>query len=219
MNAEHDIEEMRRAFAALAATAQPLDDCPEPARLWAAARGEAPDEIRDLIDHTASCPVCAEAWRLALRLEDAAPAGGQSILRRPAVARWWPAAAAAALVVALVGGYQLREPASAPVPTLRSGAESGLVSDLAEGAVLPRDAGVLAWHVEPAREGLRYAVQVTTDDLRPLVTSAELETPRFAVPASALAQLPPGARILWRVEAFLPDGRPLTSQTFSVRIE
>jgi hypothetical protein len=221
MKAEYDdVDAMRQAFAALAATATPLDDCPEPPRLWAAARGEAsPGETRDLIDHTASCPVCAEAWRLAVRLEDAAPASGRQPVRRPAVAQWWPAAAAAALVVAAVGVYQLREPAPPPVPTLRSAAEAGVVSDLAADAVLPREACVLAWHPEPAREGLRYAVQVTTDDLRPVVEADDLAAPRFEVPAAALAELPPGARILWRVEAFLPGGRRLASETFSVRIE
>lgn len=211
-----DIDDLRQAFQELAATATPAGDCPEAPRLWAAARGEAPPgETRDLIDHTAACPACAEAWRLAVHLGNEVPAVRP--VAAPAVARWWPAAAAAALVVLAVGVYQLREPAAPP--PMRSAAGSGLVSALPADAVLPRDAAVLAWRLEPAREDVLYAVQVTTDDLRPLAAGDDLSTPRFEIPAAALAGLEPGARVLWRVESFLPDGRRLASETFTARIE
>lgn len=219
MKAEFDdIDIMREGFASLAATARPLDDCPQPERLWAAARGEAPPgETRDLIDHTAACPVCAEAWRLAVRLEDAAPTAARPA-RRQAMPQWMPAAAAAALVVAALSVYQLRQPPTNP-PVMRSAAETGLVSDLAADAVLPRDACVLAWHLEPPGEAARWAIQVTTDDLRPLTAADDLTEPRFEVPAAELADLSPGARIRWRVVAFDADGDSLAEKTFSVRIE
>lgn len=209
-----DIDDFRQAFQSLAATAEPTEDCPEAPRLWAAARGEAPpDETRELIDHTASCAACAEAWRLAVHLEEEAPAARAA----PSVARWWPAAAAAALVVVAVGVHQLREPAAPPV--MRAAAESGLLSELAADATLPRDAAVLEWRLEPPREGARHAVRVTTEDLHELAAADDLATPAYVVPPEALTGLEPGTRVLWRVESFLPDGRRLSSETFTVRIE
>ena len=214
---ERSAERLRQAFARLAEHAVPRDDCPRPEVLWAAVHGERPpDEVHRLVAHTAECGACAEAWRLArdLRGTEAGPAVDPAT--SPA-ATWWGswaslAAAAGVAAVAFSAVWRLSGPAveRAPAaPTLRA-----LPADNQR---LPRGRAVLRW--TPGPPGSRYDVQVATADLRILTRARGLDVPELALPAAALAALPHGARVVWQVEALLPDGSRITSPTFVAVLE
>ncbi len=213
-NTTDDTEKLREAFASLSETVQPTDDCPEPERLWNAARGgAAPGETRELIDHTSTCAACAEAWRLAVHLSEDAPAAERAGNRT-----WWRVAVAAAVVVGMLGLLRL---ADLPFgePGWRDAGDNAVAAAVGEDVPLPRDAFILRWGLETPVEGTRYDVRVTTEDLRVLAEARGLEAPSFQVAATALAELPSGSRVFWLVEASLPDGKRLTSKTFLVRLE
>jgi len=81
-----ELDRLRRAFASLEGRA-PGPGCPEPERLWSAARGELPAEVvRPLVRHLVECGACAEAWRLAREVEPR-PAQPSAVVARPAPAR------------------------------------------------------------------------------------------------------------------------------------
>jgi hypothetical protein len=86
-----------------------------------------------------------------------------------------------------------------------------------EGRPLPRSQCVLRW--SPGRPGSRYDVRVATEALEPVATGRGLGVAEYRVPDEALASLPGGTKLLWQVEALLPDGSRWTSPTFVVRIE
>ncbi len=212
--ATDDTEKLREAFASLSETARPTDDCPEPERLWSAAQGEeTPGETRELIDHTSSCPACAEAWRLAAHLSDDVPS-----VQRTRPRTWWRVAAAAAVAVGVLGLLRLADLPTGK-PGYRDAGDNAVVAATGEDVPLPRDAFVLRWDLETPADGTRYDVRVTTEDLRVLAEARGLETPSYQVAAAALAQLPAGSRVFWQVEASLADGDRLTSKTFFVRLE
>lgn len=67
-------DRLRVLFAKAFETALPTEDCPSPEVLLDAYHRELPpDEAATVLDHLATCPVCAEAWRLAKQTP--APAG------------------------------------------------------------------------------------------------------------------------------------------------
>jgi hypothetical protein len=213
-----DRARFRRAWTSLAETAAPRSDCPDPDRLWSACRGErSPEETRALVDHTAVCPTCAESWRLARELSAVAPAPLRDVPVAAGRSRraWWGglgglAAATAAVVLAAVS---LRGPGEVvyrdrPALTIRSLTR--------EGRPVPRGLCVLRWTRGPA--GTRYDVQVATEDLVAIARGRGLEVAWFQVPESALGALPAGSRLLWRVDATLPDGRRVASPTFVVTL-
>lgn len=214
MNAEHDDDRLRQAFRALAEDAEPRGDCPDADRLWAAVHGElAPAETRELIEHTAGCPVCAEAWRLA-----AAAGGERAVAEAPAEWRgggWrrWAAAVAAVLVVIVVG-VELLDGPSAPVE--RQPAEEAIRSLVPEGVPQPRDDLRLRWE-GPA--GASYRLTVSTEDLRVIAAAERLSASEYQVSEEALAGLPAGSRLLWRVEASLPEGGTRASPTYLIELE
>ena len=74
---------------------------------------------------------------------------------------------------------------------------------MTDGKVLPRERFLLKWSVS-APAGATYGVQVSTEDLRVVASAEGLKTPEYQVPASALAGLPPGAKLFWKVDADLP---------------
>ena len=222
-----EVSKLRERFRAAAAEADRSTDCPGAERIWDALHGGLPPEDRrTIIDHTARCPACAEAWRLAREIGGgAAPAAVHATAGQAGVGpvhgtgwrRWVPLAAAAALVV--VVGLVLRQ---GPVrdeqpPQYRTGDEAALRSLLPEETPLPRSACLLRWSDGP--EGARYNVEVATADLEVIARARGLEQPEFTVPADRLADLPPGTKLLWRVEATLPDGRMIATPTFFARLE
>ncbi len=212
---------MQRAWRSLSAGAVAQDSCPEPGRLWEAARGEAgAGEVRWVIEHTATCGACAEAWRLAVEI---GPATGEAADRRsdlrPPHPPWrvasWATAAAAAVVLAVVG-LQWRDPV-APAPPVLRGAETAAVRSLVpEETILPLSDFVLRWQ---GPEGARYELSVSREEGTTVAQAWELEAAEYRVPEEDLAAVPSGARLLWWVEARLAVGGTSRSETFTVRLE
>ena len=62
-------------------------------------------------------------------------------------------------------------------------------------------------------------VRVTTEDLRVLATVSDLTMPELALESAVLTSVPSGARVLWQVEATLPGGENVASETFNVTLE
>jgi hypothetical protein len=195
------------------------EPCPSPEDWWKGWRGDLPDDaFGRLVDHAGGCAQCSLMSRVAremvLRLEPRRYRGAPRT--SPWLARGLFAAAAAALVAVVGlsvgpwrGGVQDSE--------VRTQAEEPLSSLVDESRPLPRSGGVLRWTPGPA--GTRYQVEVTDEALRPLASGRGLGTPEFAVPADALTALPPGARVVWQVQAILPDGRRIASPTFFQALE
>ena len=224
---EEELKHLRRAFAAVSQPATAPETCPTPEKIWEAVRGElSPGEVEAIVEHTAVCASCAEDWRLARVLQTAEPA--VSTAPAPAgVVRYGPwqrvrtyvLAAAAALAVAVVGiqVYQAQQPDQGAAG-YREGQQDAIQSRIADGAFLPRERFLLRWSA-PAAAGASYDVEVSTEDLRVVASAEDLRTPELQVPASALAGLPTGSRLLWKVEADLPDGRHLSSPTFVTTVQ
>ncbi|HLE85309.1 MAG TPA: zf-HC2 domain-containing protein [Thermoanaerobaculia bacterium] len=221
---EHD-STLRNAFQARTGGPPPGTACPEPGRIYDAARGALPPgETREVVEHLAVCPDCAEAWRLAAAFEEEAAAGTEPVSSRARSPRYLrPVAAAAALVLAALAAGLWWTVVTVPeeAPVYRAGAELEIRSLLPEGEPLPRDAAVLRWALggDGSPEGTTYDLLVSGEDLQPLAEADELEEPSYRVPPAALEALPSGAEILWRVEAHLPDGRTARSPTFTNRIK
>jgi hypothetical protein len=184
-------------------------------RVWLAVTGEldAPAR-RAIVGRMATDPALAEAWRVALELWSAAHEGAAATSAPASDSRMWPVwriAAAAVVVLALAGTFVvLRDRATGDV--VRDRPSVTIESQLAAGALLPRDDFRLRW--TPALEGSRYDARVTTEDLRLITTAAELTTAELVVAPALLAGLPPGTRVLWQVDAILPDGSRISSATF-----
>lgn len=222
---DSELTRLRERFRAAAGEAERPADCPAAERLWDALHHRlSSGECRSIIDHTARCPACAEAWRLARDISSTA-ATAQVEAERTGLGpvhgvgwrRWVPLAAAAALVV--VVGMMLRHGhvRDDHPPQYRTGDEIAIRSLLPQGIPLARSACQLRWSAGP--EGSRYTVEVANADLEVIVRSRGLESTEFTVPFDRLAGLPPGAELLWRVEAILPDGRTITTPTFIALLE
>jgi len=221
---EHD-STLREAFQARTGGPPPGTSCPDPGRIYDAARGVLPSgATREVVEHVALCPDCAEAWRLAAAFEEEAGAGEEPVSVR-ARSPWYlrPVAAAATLVLAALAAGLWWTVVTVPEeePVYRAGGELEIRSLLPEGEPLPRDEAVLRWTLGEAGapEGTNYDLLVSGEDLQPLSEAGDLEEPSYQIPPGALEALPSGAQILWRVEAHLPDGRSARSPTFTTSVE
>jgi len=210
------LEELRRRFASLSADAVPGESCPPAEAIWEAVRGEAPPaKIESVVAHTAGCPACAETWRIGRAFVAEGPAAASEPI--PRRARPWAALALAAALV-VVAGIAVQRWLRGPEPIVtRSGEESGIRSFIPETAVLHRQSCRLRW--SEAGPEARYIVRVGAEDLTTIATSASLDKHEYVVPEKSLEKLAPGATIVWRVEASLPDGRKAASPAFKNRVE
>lgn len=218
---EGELAKLRRAFAAAPQPASAPAACPSPEKIWEAVRGELPAaEVRAIVEHTAACAACAEDWRLAMALQRP-EAGISNVI--PAAERFsagrrlrnWGLAAAAVLGLAVVG-VQFAQQANDGA--IYRGGEGTILSLVEEGQALPRNEFLLRWSA-PETPGATYDVEVSTEDLRVIASGDDLREPRLLVPASALAGLPPGTRLLWKVDAELPEGGHVSSTTFVTTIQ
>ena len=205
----------RQAFSTLAAPSPP---CPHLDEIFSAVRGDLDlATTRRLIDHTSLCGGCAEAWRLAKAFaeEEQGPAIGMvPTVRRGTFTvnrRAWLAAAAVVLLATSAGVIQRFWSSPIRTPEYRQPVEGGIVA-LSETTELSRDACRLRW--SPAPAGARYTVRVAAEDLSAIARVTDLEAPEYVVPVPALSSVPSGGRIVWQVDAALPDGRIISSPTF-----
>ncbi|HKI06599.1 MAG TPA: zf-HC2 domain-containing protein [Thermoanaerobaculia bacterium] len=221
---DQELARLRAAFTAPAAVAPDPESCPAPEVIWAAVRGELPpQELREVVEHTASCAACAEDWRLAAELERQSAASAATTTAPGKVitgrfGQWRSFTAAAALAAGLlvaVGVYRTGD-LGPKEPTYREAPEapgSVVRSQLADGQVLTRQGAVLRW--SPVTGAAAYDVRVSTEDLRVLQTVQGLTATEYRVPDSALASLPAGSKLLWQVEAVFSDGHRQASPTFT----
>lgn len=211
-----DDDVLRRAFQGLADTS-PGECSPEDLeRIWLAVRGELPvDERHQLVERVATDPAFAEAWRVAHELRQPLP--GAAVQQRRMAwqpAPWLAAAAVLVLAVTVVMVSRLDDQGDA---TFREAGTYAIEPLVPPDAALPRSAFQLRWN--PGPRGSRYQVRVTTEDLRLLVTAADLTRPEVTIDPAQLADLPRGSNVLWQVEVTLPDGERASSPTFVTRIE
>ena len=172
------------------------------------------EERRAVVDELIANPDAAEAWRLAQEL--APPASVTSVIPLERSAwRWWSAAAAA--VLALGVGWQFADPwRSVEPPAYRSTEQRAIASLLPSGQPLSRNAPVLRW---TGIDGARYRVTVLTPALDVVEEANNLSAPEYTISADALARFPPGAPLLWQVEARISGEGSIVSPTFTVRVE
>jgi hypothetical protein len=224
---------LRELFQGLPRERAAGETCPDPAELWAAARGEAaPDRLRWIVGHTARCASCAEDWRLARHVERGREERISSIAAAPRQsgspfpARFTRLAAAAALVLAAgvgalwvaqgrlgdLGGQQVAE----------RGEAASIEALTPEDEPLPRTDPVLRWRgpeSAPGVEEARYDLTVTTERARILHRAERLRETEYRLPAEAIGGLRSGTVLLWQVEATLPDGSRVSSATYRVQLE
>ena len=240
-DSERDSAWVTDALRASSEDARPRDDCPMPDRIWAAVQLELPLEERlAIIDHTTTCQVCAEAWRLSMELaaEGATAAlpkpgreesnlqaiGRDDLTRTPfnragilttAKSRLAWAAIAASLVVITGLVFALRSSLT-DEPVLRAPETGDIRSLVAERGQIPRDDFRLEWSAGPS--GARYDLTVTTSDLEVIVDVRGLDRPEYRIAPERLADVPPGARVFWRVSARTSDGATVSSRTFETTV-
>jgi hypothetical protein len=218
-------DELARLWAARAEDAAAGANCPEAARLWEGLRGELPvDERRSLVNHIGDCAACAEAWRLGHALQEEVQAElGPAVVPSQSAARpgltvpRWAYALAAGVVVLLGLVIWRASPGPRPGESAYRTAEDAPLRSVVTSRVLPRGDCVLRW--TPAATGARYSLLVTDERLTVIVRRQDLAEAEARLPPERLVELPAGAKLLWRVEALLPDGGRIVSSTFVNRIE
>ena len=182
--------------------------------------------MREIVQHTAACAACAEDWRLAhtLQSQEEAVAAPAPLRYRPSahhLLRTFGLAAAAALALVFVGVQYFQappQPPTAQTPGGYRGDKTAITSLVTQGMPVDRDHFVLRW-TAPA-PGATYNVKVTTEEDTRLVASAEgLTATEYQVPATALQGIPGGSRLLWRVEADVPDRGHVSSPTFVTPVQ
>lgn len=210
-------EELRFAYAQATATAGGHPSSDVLARLLA---GEVTDDQRQkAVAHVAVCSRCAEEVRVASPVAESLSGGiaGARVLRPTSWARRGVLLAAAAAVL-VAGGLALRVGRSpAPSTTFRAPSETEIVSALPAGASLPRNGAVLSWTGGPP--GAAFDVVLANERLDVLARFPGVREPRLAVPASALASLPAGAKLVWRVTVVQPDGTRSETASFVTVVE
>jgi hypothetical protein len=211
------IDDLRRAYRDRPAGDAPTSPCPAPERLEAAATDRCPaGEFNRILDHTVECAACAAGWRIARELRDEEAGASPAAPRRTPVPAW--ALAAAAVLAVAVGATLLpRWIAPSRAPVYRSNETPTVRSEIEDGSVLPRDRVLLRWSCD--LEDAVFSVRVMDTDLNPLAAADHLEQGEYLVPQEALAGLESGDVVLWRVEAFHPDGPQAPSPVFSIRLE
>jgi hypothetical protein len=213
-----DVERLRAALKALGD--EPGWPDADAARLFDALHGDlSADERRAAVDELIRNPQAAAAWQLAREMPPDASAGPVAVPSSGIrITRWrgWLAAAAVLLLAAGVGSQLPRLWRPAEVPVYRSADPRTIASRLPPDAPLRRAEPVLRW---TGLEGARYRVRILTSDLDVLAEVDDVQAPEYRLSADVLARIPPGARILWQVEARVAGTAAVVSPTFSAQVE
>jgi hypothetical protein len=122
---------------------------------------------------------------------------------------------AAAVLLAAAIGWQITQSREAEEPVYRGVEPRAIASALPPGGDLSRAQPVLRWR---GIDGARYRVRVLTADLQLLEESPEAAATEYTLGPATLARIPPGAQILWQVDARIPGEVVVTSPTFSNRV-
>lgn len=208
MENRDETQRLRDAFAATSPEDVATPGCPPAEQIWEAVNDElGPTELRQVLHHVASCPVCTESWRLASEIEgESRSQAAQTNLRSAAgrSGRWLSIASAAAAVFAVfVVGITLKDRF-----LVGSSARSGDAQELAlvdGSAAMPRTECRARW--VPV-EGATYEIQVLTEDFELLTEAQGLSVPEFVVPESLFEGLPAEAVLLMRIQALRPREIP-----------
>lgn len=218
--ADEDVTRLREALAVEEPSCAP-GGCPDKDQLWQSAAGELdPLENETIILHLARCSECSLIWRLARELLSSDTSGGSVVplpnRKRPKMWRSFllPAAAAAMLIgVGLGAAWVFRTGSSAP-PVFREQQTDAILPSPGT-HLLPRAACRLEWSAGP--EGTRYDLIATDESLEIVSTVKGLTKPEYTVPQETIPASTPD--LFWRVTAHLPDGRTVSSDTFTTRID
>jgi hypothetical protein len=201
-------------------------DCPSAAQLWQAVAGElAPEKVRALVDHTASCVDCSIAWRVALEVlrEDRGAPAAPVVPLRPRLPRSLLLPGGLTLVAAAIVaglfflGPWARHPSRSGTLALEEASERGAkrpLASLTAPGLHPKDAVVLRWSPYPGAE--RYSVTVMNSSLDILYRQFAVTTTELRIPPEAFSAQPAGSRALWSVQAILPAGRTVDSDVFTL---
>src|SRR5262249_3854376 len=161
--------------------------------------------------HLRSCALCGEA--LAVSAELAGEADAPEHRTAPLRSRWTRLGAGAVTLAALAVGFTLMHLQRGTPP--EAGELRGPVATsirALSGGEQARSAIRLAW--APVEGAVRYRVQVSGADRQALYDRTVEQDTSLSVPPSLGAS----SILRWRVDAQLPDGRTMTSQTFTVRL-
>lgn len=218
-------DRLRAALATSGGAAGVTPACPDASRIWAAIAGKlAAEQAHDLVDHAATCPACALAWRLGREVAAAAAETKNGTETSPRLGvvvpmrrRWAWVAAAAAAVIMVAAAVPLLLERRGPPSEFRGEPLVAIVPLMEDGRAVSRDDCLLAWSPGPA--GTRYSVWVATAGLDPIASAVGLDVSRYRVTAAALARVRPGETIVWRVEALLPDGGRITTRSLLLKIK
>jgi hypothetical protein len=217
-----EFERLSRAFAARDQS-RPGHQCPSAEELFDAASGGLERERRlAIVDHVSQCAECTQAWRLAMELgarptETSAGTGGQaspSLHTRGMRLQRFAFAASVVLAVGVVTYLAL--PVDEGTPQYRDVVDPLAPVSRVTGS-LPRDRFVLRWSAGP--QGTTYTVRLSTADLASLLVRSDIQDVELTVPGAVLANVRSGEELLWQVEARLPNGRRVVSETYVVRVE
>lgn len=216
-------DRLKQAFQALETRLQGNEPCPSAEQIWDAQKGLlSAEQTHNIIDHTSRCGSCAEEWRLAEALmpqdADSGKTGGK-LVRFPVLVP------AAALVVAavLVLAFGLQFSGSQNIPpaevTYRDpGASSQIVSLIASGASLPRDAFALKWDHQ-GKGNITYDLKVQTESLEEVLMVSRLEQSEYLLDSSTLEGLPSGTKLLWQVVVRIDGEQVKLSPTFMTTLQ
>lgn len=206
---QEEFEKLSRAWTARDQSSA-HEQHPGAEELYEAASGNLARERRlEIIDHVAKCAECTQAWKIAL--EVGAREAKVSVAQRP-----WRFAMAASVILAVGLVTYLVVPFDQGTPQYRDAVDP-VAPVTAIGSTLPRDQFVLRWSAGAA--GTTYLVRLSTADLASLLVKSDITATELQVPSSVLANVKAGEELLWQVEAQLPDGRRVASQTYVVRVE
>lgn len=219
MNAREELSRYRKALVSSSAVVA-AGACPDPERIWEAARGESPPrEVTELVDHTLACSDCSLAWQLAVEL-GRLPEQPARILRSPRFLRHrqlWSGVLAAAAAILLVVTVPWQDFGGGPPSGVRGGELPGsdeIVSLVPADEPLSRQDCVLRWSSPWA--DARYSVTVVDDEFKPLTEIFDLEDPQYRVPEEELTEVAPGALLYWTVRATGPERVSLDGGPFQL---